>query len=263
MADLLRILQHILDTEKVIYLRPNAHVTISGNSVPPERATVRSDSLFHDDVGHAARSAAPTSSHSQGRTALACRQQGTCAESDSASPQSACSPRPARRRRSHRRRRDAGAQERARALHPPRRRTPRCVWLPALLQTAALSIGAHLRRRTSHVPRTVGRQRPVSTPGVAALVRQPVSTNDHRGRDVSCLEEPAPLRDPLTVTGEDDCLGRIWWDVHRNLPTTVVGERLAHKLSSEWSVIHYGGFLFGDAFLGAHASMLYPLRKSV
>ena len=56
-------------------------------------------------------------------------------------------------------------------------------------------------------------------------------TDDHRGRYVSRLEEPAPLRDPLTVTGEDDCLGRIWRDVHRYLPTTVVVERLGNKLS--------------------------------
>jgi hypothetical protein len=40
------------------------------------------------------------------------------------------------------------------------------------------------------------------------------------------LEEPAPLRDPLTVTGEDDHLRRIRRDVHRR-PATVACERLS------------------------------------
>ena len=63
------------------------------------------------------------------------------------------------------------------------------------------------------------------------LVGQPVYTDDHRGRYVGRLEEPAPLRDQLTVTGEHDCLGRIRRDVHRDLPTTVVVERLGDELS--------------------------------
>jgi len=58
-----------------------------------------------------------------------------------------------------------------------------------------------------------------------------VYTDDHRGRHVGRLEVPAPLRDPLTVTGEHDCLGRIRRDVHRDLPPTVVLERLGDKLS--------------------------------
>src|SRR2546428_309733 len=51
------------------------------------------------------------------------------------------------------------------ATQPP---TPRYVQWAALLQTATLSIGERLRRRTFHVPRTVLHQRLVSTPGVAA-----------------------------------------------------------------------------------------------
>ena len=57
------------------------------------------------------------------------------------------------------------------------------------------------------------------------LIGQPVYTDDHRGRYVGRLEEPAPLRDPLTVTGEHDCLGRTRRDVHRDLPTSVVVEQ--------------------------------------
>jgi hypothetical protein len=41
------------------------------------------------------------------------------------------------------------------------------------------------------------------------------------------------LRDPLTVTGEHDCLGRIRRDVHRDLPATVVLEPLGDKLSRD------------------------------
>jgi hypothetical protein len=47
-------------------------------------------------------------------------------------------------------------------------------------------------------------------------------TDDHGGRGVGLLEQLAPLRDSLTVTGEDDCFGRVWWNVHRDLPSTVV-----------------------------------------
>jgi hypothetical protein len=41
----------------------------------------------------------------------------------------------------------------------------------------------------------------------------------------------APLRDQLAITSEHDCLGRNWRDVHSNLPTTVVAERLGDELS--------------------------------
>ena len=70
------------------------------------------------------------------------------------------------------------------------------------------------------------------------LIGRPVHTDDHRGRDVGCLEEPAPLRDQLTVTGEDDCLGRIRRDVHCDLPTTVVLERLGDELSRDRVGMH-------------------------
>ena len=62
------------------------------------------------------------------------------------------------------------------------------------------------------------------------LIGQPVHTDDRRGRHVRRLEERAPLRDPLTVTGEDDGLRRIWRHVHRHLPTSVVLERLGDEL---------------------------------
>jgi len=53
----------------------------------PERAAVRSGPLFHDNVRtYIAQTRPPTSSHSQGKR-LCVRQQGTCANSDSASPQ--------------------------------------------------------------------------------------------------------------------------------------------------------------------------------
>jgi hypothetical protein len=57
------------------------------------------------------------------------------------------------------------------------------------------------------------------------LFGQPVYADDHRGRYVGRFEEPAPLRGPLTITGEYDCLGRIRRDVHRDLTTSVVVEQ--------------------------------------
>ena len=65
------------------------------------------------------------------------------------------------------------------------------------------------------------------------LIGQAVNTDDHRGRYVGRLEDSAPLRDQLTVTGEHDCLGRICRDVHRDLPTTVVVERLGDKFAPD------------------------------
>ena len=65
----------------------------------------------------------------------------------------------------------------------------------------------------------------------AASHRPAVYTDDHRGRYVGRLEDSAPLRDQLTVTGEHDRLGRIRRDVHRDLPATVVLERLGDELS--------------------------------
>src|SRR5580692_7250856 len=58
-------------------------------------------------------------------------------------------------------------------------------------------------------------------------------TDDHCGRYVGLLEQPAPLRDSLTVTSEDDSFGRIRWNVHRDLPSTIVLKCLSHKLSRD------------------------------
>src|SRR5580658_10856215 len=58
-------------------------------------------------------------------------------------------------------------------------------------------------------------------------------TDDHRGRHVGLLEHPAPLRDSLTVTGENNRFGRILWNVHRDLPSTLVREHLGDKLSGD------------------------------
>jgi hypothetical protein len=63
------------------------------------------------------------------------------------------------------------------------------------------------------------------------LIGEPMYTDDHCGRYVGLLEQPAPLRDSLTVAGEDDCFGRVRWNVYRDLPSTVVLERLSDKPS--------------------------------
>src|SRR5580693_6472570 len=60
-----------------------------------------------------------------------------------------------------------------------------------------------------------------------------MDTDDHCRRYVGLLQQPAPLRDPLTITGEDDCFGWVWWNVHRDLPSTVVLERLGGNLSRD------------------------------
>src|SRR5436190_9098410 len=70
------------------------------------------------------------------------------------------------------------------------------------------------------------------------LVGQAACTDNHRRRDVGRLEVAAPLRDQLTVAGKHDCIGPIGRDVHRDLPTTVVFERLGDELSSYRLVIH-------------------------
>jgi hypothetical protein len=48
--------------------------------------------------------------------------------------------------------------------------------------------GGRRGRRTSRVPRTVPRQRPLSTCGPRRLIGQPVYTDDHHGRYVGRLE---------------------------------------------------------------------------
>ncbi len=63
------------------------------------------------------------------------------------------------------------------------------------------------------------------------LIGQSMDTDDHCGRYVGLLQQPAPLRDSLTVAGEDDRFRRRRWNVYRDLPSTVVLERLRDKLS--------------------------------
>src|ERR1039458_1416359 len=65
------------------------------------------------------------------------------------------------------------------------------------------------------------------------LIGQPVYADDHCGRYVGLLEQPAPLRDSLAVAGEDDCFRRSRWNAHRDLSSTVVLERLGDKLSRD------------------------------
>src|SRR5580658_1602472 len=55
--------------------------------------------------------------------------------------------------------------------------------------------------------------------------------DDHRGWYAGLREELAPLRKPLTVTGKDDCFGWGRWDVHRDLPATVVVECFGDELA--------------------------------
>src|SRR5579871_2314024 len=63
------------------------------------------------------------------------------------------------------------------------------------------------------------------------LIGQPVYTDDHSGRHAGLFQQPAPLRDSLTIGGEDDGLRRVRWKVHRNLPSTAVLEHPGNKLS--------------------------------
>ena len=70
------------------------------------------------------------------------------------------------------------------------------------------------------------------------LIGHAVHTDDHRGRDVGRLEDFAPPGSQLTVTGEHHRLGRGRRHVDRDLPTTVVLERLGDEPSRAWLVIH-------------------------
>ena len=151
---------------------PNAHATISGNSPRHSALAVRRDPLAHHDV----RTCIAQRDRPPGRVVEEERLQraGDEVHARNRTRHHAgrlVTRRPASRRRPHRRRPDAEAQGRARALHPPRHRTPRCVRRAARLRTATAPIGGRPRRKTSHVPRTVPRQRPVSTPGAAASHR--------------------------------------------------------------------------------------------
>jgi hypothetical protein len=137
----------------------------------PQRGAVRRDPLAHDDV----RTCIAQRGRPPGRVVEEERLQRAgdeiSAASNSASRQSVCNPRPASRTGPHRRCRDAEAQERARALHPPRHRTRRYVRWAARLRNASAPIGGRPRRRTSRVPRTDSRQRPASTHGAATSHR--------------------------------------------------------------------------------------------
>ncbi len=76
------------------------------------------------------------------------------------------------------------------------------------------------------------------------LIAQPMDAYDHCGRYAGLLDQPAPLRDSLTVTGKDDCFGRIRWHVHRDPPSTVVLEGLGDELFQDCA----GGL--GGRFVG-------------
>ncbi len=65
------------------------------------------------------------------------------------------------------------------------------------------------------------------------LIGQPMYTDYHCGRYVGLLKQPAPLRDSLTVAGEDDRFGRVRWNVYRDLPSTVVIEYLTGQFSRD------------------------------
>src|SRR5690242_11511462 len=77
------------------------------------------------------------------------------------------------------------------------------------------------------------------------VIGETVDTDDHRGRRVGGLEDRGQSRDvPSTVTGEDNGLRGNRRDVHRDLATTVVVERLADELTS--SGRHWRALLVGS-----------------
>ena len=65
------------------------------------------------------------------------------------------------------------------------------------------------------------------------LIGQPMYPDNHCGEYAGLLEQSAPLRDSLTVAGENDCLGRVWWNAYRDLSPPVVLERIIDKLSRD------------------------------
>src|SRR5688572_26201642 len=80
------------------------------------------------------------------------------------------------------------------------------------------------------------------------LIGQPMYTDDHCGRQVRLLEQLAPLRDSLPVTGENDCFRRIPWHVHRDLSSTVVLEHVGDKLSGDSPCSLFQGLPFISQF---------------
>jgi hypothetical protein len=63
------------------------------------------------------------------------------------------------------------------------------------------------------------------------FIGEPMNADDHGRRHVCFFDQAAPLRDFLTVTGEDDCFGRVRWDVDADLPSGVVVERFGDEAS--------------------------------
>src|SRR5580700_11918673 len=65
------------------------------------------------------------------------------------------------------------------------------------------------------------------------LIRQAMDTDDHCRSNAGLLDQPAPLRNSLAVPGIDDRFRRVRRNVYRDLPPTVVLERLRDKLSQD------------------------------
>ena len=92
------------------------------------------------------------------------------------------------------------------------------------------------------------------------LIGQSMYTDDHCGRYAGLLEQPAPLRDSLTVAGEDDCFGRLRWNVYRDLPSTVVLQRLSDKLSRNCAA-GLGGHSGGLTWLAVYVIACFLLHR--
>src|SRR5262245_18101232 len=77
------------------------------------------------------------------------------------------------------------------------------------------------------------------------LIERAMCTDDHRGGQVGRFEDPSPESDQPAVTAEDYGLGGTRRDIRRDLPSTVVVERLGDELA----VIgrHWRGLLVGSA----------------
>ena len=65
------------------------------------------------------------------------------------------------------------------------------------------------------------------------FISHAVRADDHDRWHVRSLKSPAPLRDQLTVTGEDDRLRWLRRDVHRDLSAIIVGECLDENFARE------------------------------
>jgi hypothetical protein len=65
------------------------------------------------------------------------------------------------------------------------------------------------------------------------LVGRAVRANDQGRRQIRSLKTPSPVRDHVAVTGEYNRRWRIGWDVHRDLPTIIIVERLGNNLACD------------------------------